>query len=86
MPSADMVDSEIWPGYGAYPPAEKTDSEVVVRVEPEDLDTGGYAMIRSMPCKLTEVKQLPRGTLGRVERDRYELHLLSRCQLQSVDP
>jgi translation initiation factor 5A len=66
-----MVDSEIWPDYGAYPPAGKTDSEFIVRVEPEDLETGGYAMIRSMPCKLTAVKQLPRGTRAMLFRHNW---------------
>jgi len=37
-------------------------SELVVKVQPEDLKKGGYALIRGQVCKLTEVNHLPKAT------------------------
>ena len=38
------------------------DSELIVRVQPEEVKKGGYSMIKSMPCKLSEVTQVPKAT------------------------
>ena len=37
-------------------------AELTTKVQPEELRKGGSAMIRSMPCKLIEVTQLPKAT------------------------
>jgi translation initiation factor 5A len=37
-------------------------SETVVKVQPEELRKGGFAMIRGMPCRLTAVDQVRQAT------------------------
>ena len=36
--------------------------ELTTRVQPEELKKSGFAMIRQMPCRLTEVNHLPKAT------------------------
>ena len=40
------------------------DDEFVVKVGPAEVKKGGYAMIRGMPCKLSEVEQVKLSTAG----------------------
>ena len=41
------------------------DEELITKVwEATELKKGGYAMIRKMPCKLTEVEQVKLSTAG----------------------
>ena len=36
--------------------------DLVVKVQPEEVKKPGFAMIRGMPCRLTEVSHLPKAT------------------------
>ena len=38
------------------------DAELTTKVQPEECKKGGYSLIRSMPCRLTEVNHLPKAT------------------------
>merc|ERR1712039_120706 len=46
--------------------------ETVAKVPPEDVRKGGYAMIKGMPCKLSEVTWVPKATANGNKR----LHLV----------
>ncbi len=39
-----------------------TENELTVKMQPVDLSKHGYAIIRGMPCKLTEINTLPKAT------------------------
>ena len=38
------------------------DDDLVTKVQPEEVKKGGFAMIRGMPCRLSDVNHLPKAT------------------------
>mmetsp|Transcript_93583 Transcript_93583/g.166497 ORF Transcript_93583/g.166497 Transcript_93583/m.166497 type:complete len:158 (+) Transcript_93583:54-527(+) len=36
--------------------------DLIVKLQPDQLTKPGYAMIQNMPCKLTEIKHMPKAT------------------------
>jgi hypothetical protein len=53
-------------------PQSAAEEETVSKVAPEDVKKGGFAMIRGMPCKLTEVTHIAKATANGNKR----LHLV----------